>query len=286
MSLAGIRASLAEHGLHLSRDLGQNFLVDDELANRLALLAGVGEADCVIEIGTGLGGLTRALAARARRVVSLEVDSGLVRALRSDGALPGNVELLHADALKIDLSALVREERSAGSPVHLVANLPYSAASPLLRKLLDLRGELAGWAVMVQREMARRLVAAPGSKDYSSLTVIHRLTVDLHNAMDLSPRCFFPVPKVYSSFLRVVPRSHCELEQDELAPVERVVRAAFAQRRKTLVNSILGAGLSPAPSRQELEAALSQLDIDPRARAESLTPESLLELARALRGSA
>ena len=138
----------------------------------------------MLEIGCGLGVLTRALAPRARRVVALEVDAGLVRAVRAEGALPEGAELLHADALEADLRALLAAEPA---PRRVVANLPYAVSSPLLRRLLDLRDLLAGWAVMVQREVARGSLAAPGSRDYGSLTVLHRLVARVERALDVHP---------------------------------------------------------------------------------------------------
>lgn len=278
MSVA-VRELLQRHGLHLSRELGQNFLLDEGLAQRLAALAGVAPGDSVIEVGTGLGVLTRALAARARRVVSIEIDSGLVRALRAESLLPPNVELLHADALALDLGELAQRLEP---PVRLVANLPYSAATPLLRRLLDLRGLLADWSVMLQRELAQRLLARCGSSDYGSFAVIHQLTVDVAQQLELAPGSFFPAPKVRSSFVRIWPRVTPLLEPGELARVERVVRAAFAQRRKTLFNCLRAAGFAPAGERAVLDAALAAAGIPPSARAETIEPERLLALAREL----
>jgi 16S rRNA (adenine1518-N6/adenine1519-N6)-dimethyltransferase len=275
VSGASLRELLARHGLHLSRELGQNFLVDEGIAARLAQLAGVAEQDTVVEVGTGLGVLTRALAARARRVVSVEIDAGLVRALEVEKLLPQNVELIHADALGLDLAELLGR---CGPQVRLVANLPYSAASPLLRRLLDLRDLLLDWSVMVQREVGARLDGACGSKDYGSLTVLHRLTVSVSRLMDLAPGAFFPAPKVHSSFLRIQPLAEPLLAPGELMPIERVVRAVFNQRRKTIANALRGGGFE----RGAIETALSAAGIDPRARGETVPPEQLLALGRAL----
>lgn len=280
MGLRDIRDTLRRHGLRLQRDLGQNFLIEDAIAERLARLSGVAEGDVVIEVGTGLGVLTRQLAARAARVTTIEIDSGLVAALRADNLLPGNVELVHADALKVDLAALAAQ--GGGRPVRVVANLPYSVASPLLRKLLDLRDVLADWSVMLQRELAQRLTAEPGTRDYGSLTVLHRLTVDVSKELDLERGCFFPAPNVDSSFLRFFPRAHSLLAADELAAVERVVRAVFNQRRKTILNGLRGGGLPRSADRDALVAALETAGIDPGERAEKLAPERLLALFRAL----
>jgi 16S rRNA (adenine1518-N6/adenine1519-N6)-dimethyltransferase len=280
VGLKDIRDTLQRHGLRLQRDLGQNFLVEDAIAERLARLSGVQDGDLVIEVGTGLGVLTRQLAARAAYVTTIEIDSGLVAALQAESLLPANVELVHADALEVDLAALARE--GAQRPVRVVANLPYSVASPLLRKLLDLGGILVDWSVMLQRELADRLTAEPGTRAYGSLTVLHRLIADVSRELDLEPGCFFPAPKVGSTFLRVFPRAQPLLAAGELPAVERVVRAVFNQRRKTILNGLRGGGLPWSDDRDVLVAALETAGIDPRERAEKLDPETLLALSRAL----
>lgn len=272
---AGVRELLERHGLAARRDLGQNFLIDPGVAARLVALAGVEPGDAVLEIGTGLGILTRALAARARRVLTLEIDAGLVRALRSEGGLPDSVELLHADALEVDLAALVAE---AGARVRVVANLPYAVSAPLLRRLLDLRERLLDWSVMLQRDLAQRLLARPGSRDYGSLAVLHHLTVSTRKSMELSPRCFFPVPQVRSTFVHVRPLAPQRLGPAELAGVETFLRAAFSQRRKTLRNALRAGGYDAAA----VAAALAEAGVAPDARAEALAPETLLALARRL----
>jgi 16S rRNA (adenine1518-N6/adenine1519-N6)-dimethyltransferase len=276
---AEMREILSRYSLHLKRDLGQNFLVNEDLAARLVQLAGVEAGDCVIEVGTGLGCLTRALAARAQRVVTIEIDSGVVRALREDQLLPENVELIHSDALKVDLRELVER---LGPRVRLVANLPYSVATPLLRGLLDLRDALLDWSVMLQSEVAERLLASCGSKAYGSFSVLHQLTVDATRQCELAPASFFPVPKVSSSFVRLTPRADSPVAADELALLERVARAAFGKRRKTIANSIRAAGLAGAPDPEAIARALAAAGIAANERAERVPPEQMLALAREL----
>jgi len=298
VSVAAARAFLQRNGLAPHRDRGQNFLHDDALAEKLVRVAGVGEGDSVVEVGTGLGILTRALAARAEQVVSVEIDAGLVRALRAEQVLPERVRLIHADALQIDWEPLLRE---LPAPVRIVANLPYSAATPLLRKFLDLAPHLRGWAVMVQKELAVRLRAAPGSRGFGSFSVLHRLVADVQESLEVHPRCFYPVPRVTSTFLRLAPLSAKPLAPGELAAVEplapgelaaveplapgelagveRVVRAAFAHRRKTLANSLGREGVL-APAR--VQQALREEGLDARSRAENLTPGAWLKLTRKL----
>jgi 16S rRNA (adenine1518-N6/adenine1519-N6)-dimethyltransferase len=273
---AEIRGVLARHGLRASQSLGQNFLADERLAEKLAAAAGVSPADTVLEIGCGLGVLTRALAARARLVIGLEVDAGLVRAVRAEGLLPDSVRLLHADALEADLRGLLAGEPA---PRRVVANLPYVVSSPLLRRLLDLRDLLASWSVMLQKEVAVRLLAAPGSRDYGSLGVLHRLTARVERVLDVNPRCFWPVPQVTSTFLRIEPLP-VSLDAERLAEVERLARAGFAHRRKTLSNSLREA-LPELGGAREIEALLAAAGIEAGARAEAVPPERWLALAEA-----
>ncbi len=274
-----MRGLLERHGLAPRRDLGQNFLVDPDLARSLVRAAGVSPGESVLEVGAGLGILSRALAEVAEQVTSLEIDSGLVRLLEAEGALPGNVSLRHGDVLAQDLAALVDE---LPGRVRVVANLPYSVGSVVLRRVLDLRERLAGWSVMVQKEVAARVAAAPGERDYGSLAVLHAQTAHVRRVRDLAPRCFHPAPKVTSTFLCLEPRTDSPLRSGELAGFERVVRAAFGQRRKTLVNALRGGGLSPAVEPDAVRAVLEALGHPADVRAERLSPDDFLALARAL----
>ena len=276
MNASEVRRVLGQHGLAAHRDRGQNFLVDVALARRLVELAGVAPGDRVIEIGTGLGALTRALAERDARVWSLEVDKGLVRVLRAESLLPDGVELIHADALTFDLEGLARR---VGSPLRFVANLPYSISAPVLRRLLDLRRLVVDWSVMLQKEVALRVLASAGSREYGSLAVLHHLSVDVTRTLELSPASFHPVPRVRSLFLRMAPLAEGPLREGELEQVERVVRAAFSKRRKTIANALCS---STSWNTQRVQAALQACGIDASERAERVPPPRFLELTRSL----
>lgn len=283
MNASEARAFLDRHGLAPSRERGQNFLHDQALADKLVRTAGVEPGDRVLEIGTGLGILTRALAAVAAGVRSVEIDAGLVRALTEESLLPEGVELVHADALALDLGEQIAALGASGAPVRVVANLPYSVATPLLRNLLDVAGALAGVGVMVQREVAARLRAEPGSKPYGSLSVVNQWVVEVGSALDLHGQCFYPVPQVVSTFITLWPRERPLVGAGELAEMERIVRAGFAHRRKTLVNSLKrAAGVEPART----EAVLGRLGLDPRTRAERLSPEAWQAVGAQLRARA
>ncbi len=272
MKAVEVRALLDRHGLRLHRDRGQNFLLGESHADRLAVLAGVQEADTVIEVGTGLGALTRALASRASRVVTIEVDAGLVRALESESLLPDNCELLHADAREVDFAALAS---AAPGPCRLVANLPYSVATPLLRQWLDLDRAFVDWSVMVQREVAARLLAETGSRDYDSLSVLHRLCVDVELATQLGGDRFYPAARIRSSFLRMTPHAAREVDAPELRAVEKLLRSAFGQRRKMIGNSL-------AEAVREAPGAFEAAGVSPRDRPQSISADQWLALVRAL----
>ncbi|MEM9175398.1 MAG: rRNA adenine N-6-methyltransferase family protein [Myxococcota bacterium] len=173
-----------------------------------------------------------------------------------------------------------------GRPVRLIANLPYSVATPLLRTLLDLRDGLADWSVMIQAEVAQRLVAKTGDRAYGSLTVLHRLATDVDTIARVAPARFFPRPKVDSSFVRVWPRAKSPLREGELVAVERLTRAAFGQRRKRVTNGLARIaerafpGLEKGERRAALEAQLEAAGIDPALRPERIEPEAWLALAR------
>jgi 16S rRNA (adenine1518-N6/adenine1519-N6)-dimethyltransferase len=285
MNVTALREMLDRHRLHLSRDLGQNFLVDADYARELARRAGADSGDFVIEVGTGLGVLTRALAERCDRVRTVEVDSGLVRVLEQERLLPDNVELVHADARKLDFRAWLDE---ATGPARVISNLPYSVGTPLLRRFLALRDRLEDWSVMLQKEVAARLVADCGGRDYGSLSVLHRLVAEVEPIATLSPDRFFPRPKVDSSFVRVWPRAGSGLAEGELELVERLARAAFTQRRKRITNGLRRVAerqwpeLTPAEARGNLEAVLREVGIDPGLRPERIEPDAWLALARRL----
>ncbi|HXZ84720.1 MAG TPA: 16S rRNA (adenine(1518)-N(6)/adenine(1519)-N(6))-dimethyltransferase RsmA [Myxococcota bacterium] len=269
--MASARRELAAHGLAPSKTRGQNFLRRAEIATRIVERLALRGSDAVLEIGPGLGQLTRALAVVARRTLALEVDRGLVGLLAAQGDLPASVEVRLADALEADFPALVRELRP---PVVLVGNLPYSIAGRLLGKLLVPDSPFRRIGCMLQRELADRVLAAPGSKDYGTLSVYAGLWFTGERLLDLSRQEFSPRPKVRSTFLALAPRP-APPEVGDVALLRRLVRAAFGQRRKQL----RGALEREFPHAGEV---LAGLRIDARRRGETLDPAEFAALANAL----
>ncbi|MGD0272733.1 MAG: 16S rRNA (adenine(1518)-N(6)/adenine(1519)-N(6))-dimethyltransferase RsmA [Gaiellaceae bacterium] len=251
------------------KKLGQHFLVDENLLGVIGRLARLGVADRVLEIGPGLGVLTAYLAERVAHVDTVEFDRGLESHLRERFAGSERVSLHFGDALALDLAVL------APRATKLVANLPYNIATPLIVESLDGLPQIELWCVMVQREVADRLFASPGTKAYGAVSVLVRLAAERSGFHAVSREVFRPRPRVESALVAFARKPLPE----NFVQIKRVVTAAFAYRRKTLANSLAIAGLAP---RELAEAGLAQIDRDPRSRAEALAPAEFVALTEAL----
>ncbi len=268
-----LREVIRRHDLRAKKSLGQNFLLDLNLTTRIARAAEPLESVTVVEIGPGPGGLTRALLALgARRVIAIERDERVLAALAEIGErYPGRLDIVAGDALETDIPALLGPERA-----RIVANLPYNIATALLVNWLTLEPWPPWYEMMVlmfQREVAERIVAKPGSKSYGRLAVLAGWRAEAKILFDVAPSAFVPPPKVTSSVVRLTPRPE-PLACDTCA-LQRVTEAAFGQRRKMLRQSLKSLGVDPLPL---LEAA----GIDPTARAEEISVEGFVDLARLL----
>jgi 16S rRNA (adenine1518-N6/adenine1519-N6)-dimethyltransferase len=252
------------------RELGQHFLVDENILGVIGRLAELRPDDVVLEIGPGLGVLTRYLAERVAHVVAIEIDRSLEPQLANRLGGRKNVELVFGDALALDLAAL------EPPPGKLVANLPYNVATPIVVESLDGLPSIERWCVMVQREVADRFFALPGTKAYGAVSVLVQLAAERTGFHPVSRAVFRPRPNVDSALVAFTRR---RLPRD-YARVKAVVRAAFAHRRKTLPNSLEQAGVA---SRERAAAALRELGLDAGARAEELRPEQFIELTSLLR---
>ncbi len=251
------------------KEFGQHFLVDENILGVIGRLADLQRDDVVLEIGPGLGVLTRYLADRVRRVVAVEIDRTLEPQLSERLAGTSNVELLIGDALDLDPEALEPPPRK------LVSNLPYNIATPVVVESLDGLPSLERWCVMVQREVADRFFAAPGTKAYGAVSVLVQLAAERTGFHRVGRSVFRPRPNVDSALVAFARRP---LPPD-YAAVKRVVQAAFAHRRKTVPNSLELAGVA---SRAHAAEALAKLGLGPGVRAEQLQPERFVELARRL----
>lgn len=274
-----MRGLLAEFGFHFSKSKGQNFLTQRWVPERIVRESGIDETCGAVEIGPGFGPLTQELCLRAGKVVALELDTALRPVLEKTVGEFDNLEVLFTDALKADLSKLVAEKFAGLTPV-ACANLPYYITSPVLTKLLESRC-FASVTVMVQKEVALRICAKAGSADYSAFTVLCNYYAAPKLLFDVPPSCFMPQPKVTSAVVCLKTRTQPPAQIDDEALFFRTVRAAFAMRRKTLLNC-LSAGF-PQKSKAELTEILQSVGISPNARGETLDIPAFSALSNALR---
>jgi 16S rRNA (adenine1518-N6/adenine1519-N6)-dimethyltransferase len=268
--LPPLREVIAKYDLAARRALGQNFLLDLNLTAKIARAAGDLSAGTTIEIGPGPGGLTRALLSHgARELIAIERDARCLGALAEiAAAYPGRLTVIEGDALAMDCARL------GTTPRRIVANLPYNIATPLIIKWLQQGAAFASLTVMVQKEVADRLIATPRSKDYGRLSVLAQFLSKPRRLFDLPPRAFVPPPKVTSTVIELLPLAEPAYPA-RLADLERVTQAAFGQRRKMLRQSLRSLG-------GDTEALMAAAEITPTARAEELTVAQFAALARAL----
>jgi 16S rRNA (adenine1518-N6/adenine1519-N6)-dimethyltransferase len=262
---------LAEHGLRPNRELGQHFLLDDNLLGVIDRLADLHADDVVLEIGAGVGTLTEHLAAQVARVHAIEIDRRLERALDEVLAEHANVNLVWGDAMRLDLTAL------DPPPTAFVANLPYNVAAPLILRSIDELRTVRTWCCLVQREAADRFLARAGESAYGAPSVLIGLALAPAGRHAVSRSVFVPVPNVDSSLVAFRRRDGWSALAPRWPSIQAVVSAGFAHRRKTLANSLALAGWATRP---EIERICAATGIDPRARAEALQPEAFDALAR------
>lgn len=277
-SPATVSEILRRRGIRPNRRWGQNFLTDANLLAKVVEAGDVRPEEGVLEIGPGLGVLTRELAARARHVLAVEIDPALAATLREETAatLP-NLTILNENFLEMDLEARVREILGPGRhPV--VANIPYSITSPVVVRLLEHRGLFSRISILVQKEVADRLAAAPRTSDYGSLTLFVNLYAEARRVALVPRTAFVPAPDVDSAVVRMDVREQPLFPDLQPEQYLRVVHAAFQQRRKNLANALTGPALGW--TREQARATLEAAGIDAGRRGESLTPEEFAELAR------
>lgn len=273
-----IKKLLVKHNFRFSKALGQNFLVDPTVCPQMAELAGIDRDTCVIEIGAGIGVLTVELAKRAKKVVTFEVDARLIPVLAETLDGLANTEVVCLDVTKTDLPAFFAE-RFAGERVCVCANLPYYITSPVLMLLLESRLPLSTVTVMVQKEAAERICAGVGQKNSGALTAAVCYYAEPHYLFDVGRDSFLPSPHVDSAVIRLDIRERPPVEVRDERFFFRTIRAAFAQRRKTAVNS-LSSGL--ALDRAVVSEALTAVGLSPTARAETFTLAQFASLADTL----
>jgi 16S rRNA (adenine1518-N6/adenine1519-N6)-dimethyltransferase len=270
-------AVLQKYGFNIQKKYGQNFLIDPRVLDKIVAAAEIGPEDFVLEIGPGIGTMTQYLAEVAREVVAVEIDRNLIPILSDTLSGYDNVTVLNDDILKVDLRKLV-EDYNEGRPIKVVANLPYYITTPIIMRLFEEDLPLKSITVMVQKEVADRMQAGPGSKDYGALSLAVQFYAEPYIAANVPPNCFIPRPAVGSAVIRLTRHDHMPVEVKDPAFMFRLIRASFNQRRKTLQNSLHNdAALNI--SKEDVAKALEQMDMPVNVRGEKLTLEQFARLA-------
>ena len=307
MGPSELRKLLEEYGLAVNKGLGQNFLTDDGILESIADAADISAEDTVLEIGPGPGVLTEVLLARAKTVTAVELDKGMCRLL--EGRFAGNEKLriLHGDILKLDIEELYRGAGAPETGLKVAANLPYYVTTPVLMHLLQHRELFRSITVMVQKEVAERMEAKPGSKSYGALSLAVQYAAKITLDFTVPPSAFYPMPKVTSAVVTLTPYEKPPVKVASEADMFRLIKAAFGQRRKMLANAAAGVNITRAhtngqevditqttnpecavnityhqTTKPALEAALKQLSLDPKIRGEELSLEQFAALSNIL----
>ncbi len=280
---ARTREVLERYNMSAKKKFGQNFLIDSGVLEGIVEAAGVTKDDFVLEIGPGIGTLTQYLAEAARAVVAVEIDTSLLKVLDDTLSEYDNVTVINKDVLKVDIGELAAQYND-GKPIKVVANLPYYITTPIIMKLFESGAPIEGITVMVQQEVAERMAAVPGNKDYGSLSLAVGYYANARQVLSVPPSSFIPQPKVGSAVVNLTRYDEPRVTVRDEKYLFEIIRTSFNQRRKTIANSIsnnphLGA------SRQQVQDALISMGIDERARGEILTLEQFAELSDILQTS-
>lgn len=262
------------------KKFGQNFLIDAHVLDKIIAAAEITKEDCVVEIGPGIGTLTQYLAEAAREVISVEIDKMLLPILEETLADYPNVTVINQDILKVDLEQLV-QQHNEGRPVKIVANLPYYITTPIIMSLFEKHVPVTSITVMVQKEVAERMQAGPGTKDYGALSLAVQYFSQPYIAANVPPNCFMPRPKIGSAVIRLTCHEKPPVQAEDEQMLFKVIRASFNQRRKTLVN-----GLNNSPdipfSKEAVIGALREMSLSETVRGEALTLEQFAQLTNLL----
>ncbi|KRO18935.1 16S rRNA (adenine(1518)-N(6)/adenine(1519)-N(6))-dimethyltransferase RsmA [Lacticaseibacillus saniviri] len=275
-------AILKRHGFKLKKSLGQNFLTNPAILSRIVAAGDVGPDDDVIEIGPGIGALTQYLAEAAHQVLALEIDERLIPVLAETLAPYPNATVVEADVLQADLATLIRDHFDGEHTLKVVANLPYYITTPILMHLIEAHLPIASYVVMMQKEVADRLVAEPNSKDYGSLSIGVQQTMDVAVAFEVKRTSFVPAPNVDSAIIKLTTREEPRAQVSDQEAFDKLVRGSFKARRKTLWNNLQNLYGKEPEIKERLTKALDAATIKPSQRAEQLSISDFARLTEAL----
>lgn len=277
------QAIMNQFGINTKKSLGQNFLTDINILKNIVAAGDVQKTDNVVEIGPGIGALTEQLARAAKQVVAFEIDDRLIPVLDHTMAPYDNVTIVHNDILKVDLEKeFAKQFEDVTAPLKLVANLPYYITTPILMQVLQSGIHFDNIVVMMQKEVADRLSAEPGTKDYGSLTLAVQYRMNAKLAFTVSRTAFVPNPNVDSAIISLTPREPLAIQPRDEKRLFELFKIGFVMRRKTLWNNLTTAFGKGEAMQAKLTAALAVIDLDPRTRAEKLSLERFVELHNAL----
>lgn len=273
---------LQKYHFNFQKKFGQNFLIDTHVLERIIEAAGITKDDFVLEIGPGIGTMTQYLCENAREVTAVEIDQNLIPILADTLSAYDNVTVINEDILKLDIVKLA-EEKNAGKPIKVVANLPYYITTPIIMGLFESHVPIDSITIMVQKEVADRMQVGPGTKDYGALSLAVQYYAKPEIVANVPPNCFIPRPNVGSAVIRLDRYAEPPVQTLDEQFMFSVIRASFNQRRKTLVN-----GLSNAPglnvSKEKIKEMLARMELSETVRGETLTLEQFAQLADLLRG--
>jgi 16S rRNA (adenine1518-N6/adenine1519-N6)-dimethyltransferase len=271
---------LQKYQFNFQKRFGQNFLIDTHVLDKIIRAAEITKEDFVLEIGPGIGTMTQYLAYAAREVAAVEIDENLIPILQDTLSGYDNVTIIHEDVLKLDIIKLA-EEKNGGKPIKVVANLPYYITTPIIMGLFENHVPMQSITVMVQKEVADRMKAGPGTKDYGALSLAVQYYADPVIVANVPPNCFMPRPNVGSAVIQLVCRKEKAVVADNEKLMFAIIRSSFNQRRKTLVNSLKNSQILSF-TREEIEDALEKMGLSPTIRGEALHLEEFAKLSNLL----
>ncbi|MCI8491213.1 MAG: 16S rRNA (adenine(1518)-N(6)/adenine(1519)-N(6))-dimethyltransferase RsmA [Lachnospiraceae bacterium] len=274
-------AILQKYNFNFQKKFGQNFLIDSHVLDKIIQAADINQEDFVLEIGPGIGTMTQYLCRYAREVAAVEIDKNLIPILNETLSDYQNVEIIHKDILKTDLIHLVQQKNS-GKPIKIVANLPYYITTPIIMGLFENHVPAHSITVMVQKEVADRMQAEPGSKDYGALSLAVQYYARPQLVANVPPNCFMPRPNVGSAVIRLTKHQAPPVSVEDESLMFRMIRASFNQRRKTLANGLNNAGNIPA-SKEQIQKSILSLGVPANIRGEALTLEQFAALSNRIR---
>lgn len=277
------RQIMEQHDFSLKKKFGQNFLIDQNILEGIVKGAELDENDVVIEIGPGIGSLTQYIAERVQEVVAIEIDQSLIPILQETLKEYTNVTIIQQDVLKVDLNQLIQEKWN-GRRVKVVANLPYYITTPIIMALFESHIPLVSITVMIQKEVADRMQAKPSTKDYGALSLAVQFYSNPEVVLQVPPSCFIPQPKVGSSVIRLTYTDKNKVSFEDDAFLFKVIRGAFQQRRKTLVNTLAHQN-DLNVSKDQVHSVLESMDLSPTIRGEALALDQFMELSKRLKNN-